>query len=183
MKTIVMYYSFSGNTKALAHKKTQELGADIEEITEVKRPFMPIGIHRAVNRVRTEILPIESQLDDYDEIIIMSPVWADYPVSAIYSLIDRLPESKRVELIMVSGGGGTRSSAEGTIALVADKGCEVVGYTDVEVKVNRKTGEVTTKTIEKGSNLSYLVPIVIVGSIILLVAGVYWLGRMSSKQK
>ena len=186
MKTIVIYYSFSGNTKALAYKKAQELGADIEEIIEVKRPIMPIGIHRAVNRVGTEIHPIESQLDDYDEIIIMSPVWAEHPVSAIYSLIDCLPKGKSVELVMVSGGGGTRISCEGTKALVVDRGCEVVRYTDVTVKVNRKTGEVTTKALEKlekGSDLSYLVPIVMVGGIVLLLAVAYVWGRMNSKRK
>ena len=38
MKTIILYYSFSGRTKALAVKKANELNADIEEVTEVKRP-------------------------------------------------------------------------------------------------------------------------------------------------
>ena len=181
MKTLIMYYSHSGNTKALANEKAQEIGADIEEIIEVKRPFMPIGIHRAVNRIRTEICPIKSHLDDYDRIIIMSPVWADHPVSAIYSLIDRLPKGKQVELIMVSSSGGTRSSSEGTKNLVIGRECEVVGYTNVSVKVNRKTGELETKTLDKELNLSYLYPIVTAIGGALLIAGAYGLGRMSKK--
>jgi len=181
MKTLIMYYSHSGNTKALANEKAEEIGADIEEIIEAKRPFMPIGIHRAVNRTRTEITPIKSHLDDYEKIIIMSPVWADHPVSAIYSLIDCLPKGKQVELFMISGGGGTRSSSEGTKNLVTDRGCEVVGYTNVAVKVNRKTGKLETKTLDNEINLSYLYPIVTVIGGVLLIAGAYGLGRMSKK--
>jgi len=181
MKTLIMYYSHSGNTKALANEKAQEIGADIEEIIEVKRPFMPIGIHRAVNRTRTEISPIKSTIDNYERIIIMSPVWADHPVSAIYSLIDRLPKGKQVELIMVSSGSGTKSSSEGTKNLVTSRDCEVVGYTDVTVKVNRKTGVVETKTLDKELNLSYLYPIVAVVGGALLIAGAYGLGRMTKK--
>jgi len=178
-----MYYSYSGNTKALANKKAQELGADIEEIIEVKKPFIPIGIHRGIKRIGTEIRPIMSQLEDYDKIIIMAPVWADHPVSAIYSLIDCLPEGKEVELIMVSGGGGTRSSAEGTKALIEDKGCEVVAYTDVSVKVNKKTGEVITKILEQKSELSEMVSIFVAAGGALLIAGVIWLIIKKSKGK
>ena len=64
MKTLIMYYSYSGSTKALANEKAEELGADIEEIFEAKRPFMPIGIHRAVNRIRTEISPTDREVYD-----------------------------------------------------------------------------------------------------------------------
>ena len=99
----------------------------------------------------------------------------------VYSLIDRLPKGKQVELIMVSGGGGTRSSSEGTKNLVIDRECEVVGYTNVAVKVNRKTGKLETKALDKELNLSYLFPIATVIGGALLIAGAYGLGRMSKK--
>ena len=145
MKTIILYYSHSGNTKALAYKKASELGADIEEIVEVKKPFIAVGLYRAAKRKKTVIQPIKAQLDGFDKIIIMSPVWKDRPVSAINSLIDCLPKGKKVEFIMVSAGGGTRVSAEETKALVTMRGCEVVGYTDVFAK--RKGGEVFSQNI------------------------------------
>ena len=134
MKTIILYYSHSGNTKALAQKRVLELGADIEEIVEVRKPFLAIGLCRAIMRKKTAIQPIKAQLDSFDRIIIMSPVWASRPVSAINSVMECLPGGKKVEFIMVSAGGGTRASVEKTKELVTMRGCEVTGYTDVQVK-------------------------------------------------
>ncbi|MCL2159243.1 MAG: hypothetical protein FWH48_07550 [Oscillospiraceae bacterium] len=146
MKTAILYYSRSGNTKALAAKKAEELGADIEELIEIKKTLMLVGLFRSMRRKKTEIQPIKLELDDYEKIIIMSPVWAGHPVSAINSVIERLPAGKKVELIMVSTGGGTNESAEGTKALVAKQGCEVVGYTDLKAK--RNNGDVIAEVIE-----------------------------------
>ena len=126
-----MYYSYSGKTKTLAEEKAKELDADIEEIVEVKRPFILVGIFRALRRKKTGLRPIESRLGNYDKIIIMSPVWAGHPVSAINGLIEQLPTGKQVEVVMVSAGGGTKRSAKGTKALITMRGCEVVEYTDV----------------------------------------------------
>ena len=134
MRTIILYYSHSGSTKALALKKAQELGADIEEVIEVKKPFLAVGLYRAARRKKTAIQPIKACLDSFGKIIIMSPVWAGHPVSAINSAIGCLPKGKDVEFIMVSAGGGTKASAEKTKALAAAQGCEVAGYTDVQVK-------------------------------------------------
>ena len=37
MKTLILFYSYTGKTKALAEKKAAELGADIEEIADMKK--------------------------------------------------------------------------------------------------------------------------------------------------
>jgi len=132
MKTIILFYSHSGNTKTIATEKATQLGADIEEITEAKKPNMLIGIYRAMKRKKTDINPIKFNLGDYDKIIIMSPVWGAHPVSAINSVISNLPAGKKVELIMVSGGGGTKKSAKDTKAAVIARGCEIMGYTDLK---------------------------------------------------
>jgi len=134
MKTIILYYSHSGNTKRFALKKALELDAEIEEIVEVKKPLLVVGLCRALRRKMTAIRPIKAQLDGFEKIIIMSPVWAAHPVSAINSVIECLPGGKKVELFMVSAGGGTRKSAEKTKALVTARACEVIEYTDVHIK-------------------------------------------------
>jgi len=140
MKTIILYYSHSGNTKALANEKAKELGCDLEEITEVKKPNIFVALHRVVKRKKTEIKPIKANLDEYERIIIMSCVWASHPVAPVNSAIDCLPAGKEVEVVMVSGGGGTKKTAAGTKALIIGRGCEVVGYTDVKAK--KVNGEV-----------------------------------------
>ena len=136
MKTIILYYSFSGKTKALAAKKANELGADIEEITEVKKPStlkaFTIGAFKAIKRKKTEIQPVKSELSSYDQIIIMAPVWANKPAPAFNNIIEHLPTGKKIELFLTSGSGRTKGSAEGTKALAAARGCEVTGYTDIK---------------------------------------------------
>ena len=138
MKTLILFYSLSGNTKAFAEKKARELGADIEEILEEKKASMisvwVFGVSRALKRQTVPIKPIKSQISSYDTIIIMSPVWAGKPTPAINSVFALLPPGAKVEIIMVSAGGGTPKSSGGTKTLLTTRGCEVIGYTDVKVK-------------------------------------------------
>jgi len=145
MKTIVLFYSRTGNTKFLAGKKAAELGAEIEEIREVKKTGMIAGCYRALKRRKTEIQPIQAELGSYDAIVIMVPIWAGHPVSAIYGILERLPQGKKVELVLVSGGGGSKKSAEGTKACIAERGCELIGYTDIMAQ--RKNNEVISQPI------------------------------------
>ena len=135
MKTIVLYYSYTGKTKVLAAEKANELNADIEEITEIKRPSMfkafIVGAPYALKRKKAKINQIKSDLSNYDKIIIMAPVWAGNPAPAFNNIIEHIPSGKKIELVMVSAGGGTKGSAEKTKALVISRGCEVTAYTDV----------------------------------------------------
>jgi len=135
MKTIVLYYSYSGKTKKLAVQKANELNADIEEITEIKKPgklkAFFVGVFHALKRKRAKINPVKSELSNYDKIIAMSPVWAGHPAPAFNSIIRHLPSGKKIEIIMVSAGGGTKDSAEKTKEIITARGCEVVDYTDI----------------------------------------------------
>jgi len=56
-----------------------------------------------------------------------------------------LPKDKQIEFIMVSAGSGTVKSLEGTKALAMSMGCEVVGYLVVSAKINKATGDISTK--------------------------------------
>jgi flavodoxin len=140
MKTLILFYSRSGNTKAIALKKSEELGCDIEEIFDVQKPSILSAVFGARKRKKVKIVPIKSNLDDYEKIIIMSPVWAAHPVPAINQVIECLPANKKIEVIMVSAGGGTMKSTEETKKLIAMRNCEVVGYIDLKAK--RKNNEV-----------------------------------------
>ena len=141
MKTLIIFYSLSGNTKAYAEKKAKELGADIEEIIAEKKPSMLsalfFGVSKASKRQKIPTKPLRAQVIDYDKVIIMSPIWASNPAPAINNIFDLLPSGKKVELIMISAGGGSKKSAEGTKALVTARGCEVISYIDVKIKRNK----------------------------------------------
>jgi flavodoxin len=143
MKTLILYYSFSGNTRKLAAEKALETGADIERISEIKKmslikAFIP-GCYRAIKRKKTKIQPIKSRLDEYEKIIIMAPVWAGNPAPAFNSIVEQLPPGKKIEIVMVSSGSGTENSAEGTKNLITSRGCEVTDYTDIKT-MSKKSG-------------------------------------------
>jgi len=141
MKTLILFYSFSGNTRKLASKKAAETGADIEEVTETKKMSVLkayiIGAYRAMKRGKAEIQPIKSQLNSYEKIIIMAPVWASNPAPAFNSIVEQLPAGKKVELVMVSAGSGTKNSAEGTKNLFTARGCEVTDYIDIRTMAKK----------------------------------------------
>jgi len=136
MKTIILYYSWSGKTKTLAVKKAGETGADIEEIKEVKRPSgfgaFFIGAPKAMKREKTEIKPISANIESYDQIIIMAPIWASHPAPAFNNIVELIPSGKKIELFMVSAGGGTKKTQQKTTELFTIRGCEVVSYTDIK---------------------------------------------------
>ena len=149
MKTLIIFYSYSGNTKELALARAKETGADIEEITETKKQSTiaayTTGCYMAIKGKKSEIIPLRSNLDDYEKIIIMSPIWAANPVPAVFNIFDLLPAGKKVELVMVSAGGGTKGSKERTKALVTARGCEVINYSDIKAK--RKNGELVSELL------------------------------------
>jgi len=141
MKTIILFYSWSGKTKTLAAEKAGEIGADIEEVTEVKKQSgfgaFFVGAPKAMKRRKTQIKPISANLENYDQIIVMAPVWAFNPAPAFNNIVEAIPSGKKIEIILISASSGTKKSAEGTKKLFTDRGCEVVNYTDVFTSVKK----------------------------------------------
>ncbi len=86
MKSLVVYYSRSGNTKFVAEEIVAELGADIEEIVDLKSRGGKLGWLSASrdgsgNRP-TSIAETKRNPKDYDLILVGTPVWAWSPSSA-----------------------------------------------------------------------------------------------------
>ena len=81
MKTIVIYYSYSGHTKMIANRIKEKLNCDIQEIVPIK-PYSS-DYQSLVNntednlqsKVTPEIKPLDIDLSRYDKIIIGTPVW------------------------------------------------------------------------------------------------------------
>jgi len=134
MKTIILYYSYSGKTKRLANIKAKELEADIEEVIEEKKlsgfgSFF-IGAPKAMSRKKTKVKPVSADLSVYEKIVIMAPVWAGHPAPAFNNIIEIIPSGKKIEVIMISAGGGTKNSRQKTIDIITAHGCEVTDYSD-----------------------------------------------------
>lgn len=82
-KTLVLYYSLSGNTKALAENIQKIVGGDIAEIKTVQ-PY-PTDFHAIVEQARRErqngylppIQPLANDLAGYDTIYLGYPIWGN----------------------------------------------------------------------------------------------------------
>ncbi len=81
MKSIIIYYSYGGNTRKVAEKIQKILGADAAEIKTVK-PY--IGSYNDVveqgqreidSGFMPEIQPLKVDLSQYDTVILGTPVW------------------------------------------------------------------------------------------------------------
>lgn len=81
MKKLVVFYSYTGHTKMIAEKIQQKLNCDILEIKPVK-PYST-DYQTVVDEEQNnssvgktpDIQKIDKNLNDYDEIIIGTPVW------------------------------------------------------------------------------------------------------------
>jgi menaquinone-dependent protoporphyrinogen IX oxidase len=135
MKTLVIYYSFTGKTKKLATDKAKKDNADLIEVKK-KKPYSTFGAYvfgcyGAMKQKTVDIEKIDCNFAEYDKIIIAAPIWNKFPAPPVNSIIKMLPAGKDVEFILTSGGGDSSKSAPKTKELVTKQGCTVVGYTDI----------------------------------------------------
>jgi flavodoxin len=82
MKTLIIFYSFDGNTKFLAEIMAKTVGADLLEL----KPEKEIQSHgfskylwggkQVLMRKLPKLLPYDKNPNDYDLIIVGGPVWA-----------------------------------------------------------------------------------------------------------
>ncbi len=105
MKTAILYYSFGGYSKKIALQLvTEEENAEVYEVKEQKKRNMLTavfsGCPMAAKRKASKIQPVDCQLEQYDKIILLAPIWAGYPAPAFNSMVELLPSGKKVELYL-----------------------------------------------------------------------------------
>lgn len=118
MKTLVTYYSRTGTTKAVGEAIAKELGADSEEIIDLKkrtglRPISYIIAGYGARFGRLTNIRFKRSPDDYDMIIIGTPVWAlrMTPAARAYLASQKL-EGKRVAFFVTYDGAGLKGTIE-----------------------------------------------------------------------
>ena len=116
-KVLVLYYSQTSNTKAVAEEIANRLDADIEEITLVE-PY-DTAFQATIDRCKAdrekgilpEIKPLKSNVADYDWIFIGYPIWFGIYAPPIASLLEKVDLSgKWVVPFCTFGSGGLESS-------------------------------------------------------------------------
>ena len=115
MKSAVIFYSYSGNTKKVAEILTEELKQkgeaiiiELKALDESNKFFSQC--QRAFRRKRAKLEPVSFNLAEYDLICLGTPVWAFGPAPAINTYLDECLGIAGKEVVLFSTyGSGTGS--------------------------------------------------------------------------
>lgn len=155
-KTLVLYYSLTGNTKAVAEEIASQTGADIEAIVCLD-PYdtnFEACIQRCIQEREAAVLPVisplKADLSKYDTIFIGYPVWfGTYPPPVIKWLKGVDLSGKKIIPFCTFGSGGLESSVKELV--YAQPNAEVLaGYGVRAARMDAMKDEVTTFLVECG---------------------------------
>ena len=117
-KVLVLYYSQTETTKAVAREIATALGADMEEVVPVE-PYSGTydeTIQRCLQEREGNILPpiqpVKANIADYDIVFLGYPVWFGTCALPMLTCLDELDlAGKKVVPFCTFGSGGLQSSA------------------------------------------------------------------------
>ena len=118
MKKLFIYYSLTGNGDVIANylkEKNYEIRKVIPKKSLPKNFFlsMMVGGFKALIKKKDKLINFDSNIDEYDEIIIGSPIWFDRISSPINTVLNKLNfNNKKISFILYSGGGIANKASE-----------------------------------------------------------------------
>jgi len=126
MKTLVVFYSRTGNNKKIAELIKEKIGGDIEKIIDLKNRNGLIGWMRsgmdALLKRETKIKDTVSDPDNYDMLIVGNPVWAGSITPALRTYLNRNKDKiKDYALFSVSGFGEKNKKISDVIKSILKK--------------------------------------------------------------
>jgi flavodoxin len=140
LKSLVVYYTRTGNARFVAETIAAEIGADVEEIVDLKKRSGALGFLSGGSDARrgkkTEIAPTKKSPTDYDLIIVGTPVWAGRPVPAILTYLKKNDLSGKKVAIFFTQGGKKPSAIDQTKALMPNS--ESVGVLSLVKPLDNK---------------------------------------------
>ena len=148
MKTLVTYYSFSGNTDIVMKIFSAILGQEGEVITQRLKPKDEIKEFGA--QCKAAFLKKRAQLEDgvrfdaspYDLIVLGSPVWAFAPVPAVNTFLDNVNglTCKKAIVVITSGSGlGVKRCFRNIETVLRNKGITDVDFINIPDRKVRDT--------------------------------------------
>lgn len=111
MKTLILYYSYGGNTRRIAELIQKSIGGDLAEIRTVKPysgSYMEVvdqGQDEVNSGFMPEIEPLAVDLAEYDRIILGSPVWWYTFAPAVKTFLHQYDLSGKVIWPFSTNGG------------------------------------------------------------------------------
>lgn len=122
MKTAVVYYSLTGNTEYAAGLIAKELGADLIRIAP-KKEYPKKGLGKffhggkdAAFEKTPSLLPYDFDADEYDTVVLATPVWASSITPPMRTFVtenkEKLAEKRIALLLCFLGGGDDKASGK-----------------------------------------------------------------------
>lgn len=120
MKKIFIYYSLTGNGENVSEYLSSK-GIETRRVeTKTKMPnsfFLQIiiGGYKAGVGYKDELLDFDSNLDNYDEIIIGSPIWnarLSSPINTVLEKLNLKDNKKKISFVLYSGSGTSPKATE-----------------------------------------------------------------------
>jgi len=149
MKTLIVYYSYEGTTKSLVEaiqKKYDFQAEQIEVVDEKKHKGLVKyvwGGRQVIQRKEPKIMELKSNLNEYDRILLGTPVWASSFAPAIRSFLKTYDlQNKEVGLFCTNKGGIGNTFVDFEEML---KGSKIIGKVELTNVKHRK--EECIKTI------------------------------------
>jgi len=142
MKTLVVYYSRTGTTKRIGEEIAERLGADSDEIVDQKSRKGRIGWLKAGRDAigqKTTQINVKKIPDDYDLIIIGTPIWGGKMTPAIRTYLQNYDLANRNIAFFTTQGGDEPVEAIIEMKKMVDES-KVVGVLSIrrnDVEANR----------------------------------------------
>ena len=133
MSELVLYYSYTGNTKLLAGEFARENGLEVCEIRAEKKPgkfaAYTAGCFKAIKGGGMPIEPPAADLSALEAAHVFAPIWAGGIAPPMNSALALLPKGTALTLHMVSASGS--SNQDKIAGRLQNMGLEVAGYEDI----------------------------------------------------
>jgi flavodoxin len=127
LKSLVVYYTRTGNARFVAETIAAEVGSDVEEVIDLKKRTGALaylsGGADARRGKETEIAPTKKAPTDYDLIIIGTPIWAGRPAPAITTYLKKNDLSDKKVAVFFTQGDKKPQGSEQTKALIPNSEC------------------------------------------------------------
>lgn len=114
--TVVLYYSLEGTTKKVAEYIARQIGADIAEVKPLKeikaKGFLKyvLGGGQVIWKKKPALKPLTVNLEDYDTVLLGTPIWAGTLTPPILSLLERgYLKNKKIAYFYCHKGGADQA--------------------------------------------------------------------------
>lgn len=128
MKTVIIYFSLTGNTEKVARQIAQKLEAEGKEVERIrlfeeKNHSLLANALRALFRTKGKIKEVNFNLKDYETTFFGTPVWAGSPAPALLNYLEKCQglEGKDTSIFVTYGSGLGKGRAMKLLERIIEK--------------------------------------------------------------